>query len=38
MARIALLDHAIPHLCELRAGSCAEGQGMPSRVRCSAIA
>src|SRR5579875_2921137 len=28
----------MPQRCRLRAGSCADGQGMPSRVRCSAIA
>ena len=38
IARTALLDQAIPDRWVLRAGSCADGLGMPSRVRPSAMA
>src|ERR1700704_596334 len=38
MARMALLDQAMPHRCRFRAGSWADGDGMPARVRSSAMA
>ena len=38
MAGTADFDQAIPQRCRLRAGSCADGQGMPSAVRRSAMA
>ena len=37
-ARTANLFQAMPQRCRLRAGSCADGLGMPSRVRPSALA
>ena len=37
MARTALLDQAIPERCRLRAGSCADGDAMASRVSASAM-
>src|SRR5207244_5971540 len=36
--RIAALDHASPQRCGLRARSCADGLGIPSPVRDSAMA
>jgi hypothetical protein len=38
MTRTALFDRASPSRCRLRGRSWAEGQGMSSRVRASAIA
>src|ERR1700683_2693788 len=38
MARIALLDHAMPQQCGFRDGSWADGDGIPSAVSRSAIA
>jgi hypothetical protein len=36
-ARTALRDQAVPKRCRLRARSWVDGQGMPSRVRASAM-